>query len=386
MARICDLPKEVVEEIMSWMSPESLRQFKCVNKSWHAFINALFSNPAFVAKHLENMKKKMLSSRFLQFSNLMTIDSPLEQEESENTARYLLTLASDDNNNSDYIPTLTEDMAVLDECNGIICLEVVSGIFLLNPALREIKFLPAPGLEVATCVGFGYNSRADDYKVVIIECGKAKVYTLSTNSWKEINLDIEVNVDSDCCTSVYWNGVYYWCYWGDNGLFTITSFDFGDDVFRNISLPDYLQREILECVVHYHGLIKIDLWNESLVILCLCQNNGTFIDLWVMDFNISVAGAQEVSSSWTKHLTIGPLVGIRCPLVFWGNELYLKAESKEIVSYNLNTQELTHHSVRLESFWWILIVYVKSLVSVLKKAGRNSTVEMIDPASGSTFP
>ncbi|GMN73641.1 hypothetical protein TIFTF001_053724, partial [Ficus carica] len=311
MARICDLPKELVEEIMSRMSPESLKQFKCVSKTWYAFINALISNPAFVAKHLENMKKKSLSSRFLQFSNLTTVDStPLEEQEwSVRNARHLLTLANDDNNNSDCIPCVTEDLNfllhdhnwltdffVVGNCNGIICLSrnlLDDIILLLNPALRQIKIIFDSRFRdyyKVRYMGFGYDSGASDYKVVIVGHTsyaspiKAEVYTLSTDSWKEIQMDVEVRGSPDDCKIVYHNGVSYWFYWDFlDHVFTITCFDFGDEVFRSIPLPDYVQREVRKLEKYP----EFGVWNESLVLLCFHRSDPAFIDMWVMNSNSS---------------------------------------------------------------------------------------------------
>ncbi|EXB81011.1 Putative F-box/kelch-repeat protein [Morus notabilis] len=124
MARFSDMPEEVLEEIMSWLPSESLKRFKCICKSWYFYINALMNNPTFVAKHLCNTKKKLVS------------------------------------------------------CNGVICCyhrdyhNTKDIIFLLNPALRELKIVPdaefGDGYEIQG-VGFGYDSRANDYKVVNIK-------------------------------------------------------------------------------------------------------------------------------------------------------------------------------------------------------------------------
>ena len=38
------MPVDVLEQIFSWLPPESLIRFKCVNKSWYAHINSLMKN------------------------------------------------------------------------------------------------------------------------------------------------------------------------------------------------------------------------------------------------------------------------------------------------------------------------------------------------------
>ena len=125
MGEYCeDLPDEMLENIMLWLPPESLKRFKCVSRSWYALINSLMNSPEFVAKHLDNMECKRLSSQTAYCGNLGAIDYTTGKE------TYLLTLV-DDNPESDHIPCLTEIAKslvdglfpkVVCHCNGIICL------------------------------------------------------------------------------------------------------------------------------------------------------------------------------------------------------------------------------------------------------------------------
>ena len=72
-------------------------------------------------------------------------------------------------------------------CDGIICLTNDDTFISCNPAIKGVRF-PDDRFEG---VGFGYDRRVDDYKVVVCVCiyewpfGLAsKVYKLRTNSWK----------------------------------------------------------------------------------------------------------------------------------------------------------------------------------------------------------
>ena len=121
-------------------------------------------------------------------------------------------------------------------------------IVLLNPALRELKVVPdsccrADSIIETRVIGFGYDSRTNDYKVVIVKClvlledGPyiAEVFTLSTNSWKEIEVNVRIFFPNSDYQVVYCNGFCYWYFW-DWGC-TIVSFDFGDEVFQTIRVP-----------------------------------------------------------------------------------------------------------------------------------------------------
>lgn len=397
MARLCDLSEEVLEEIMLLLTPESLGQFKCVSKSWYVFINGLINDPVFVAKHLRYMENKTFSSPVLHFRNLMTRDYPEGGSESVEDGTYFLTLANDDCDDRDSIPSGIGDLQFLIDrthidkievchCNGIVCLSTIwktDNVVLLNPALKEIKMVPhslrlADDYEVWG-VGFGYDSEANDYKVVVIWSHMhsfdglctAQVYSLSTNSWKEIQLDeriLDFVVDYQV---VYSNGVCYWYYW--NNELTITSFDFGDEVFCNIPVPDNDDGEAKDWD-ELANWTRIGVWNESLVLFYYAGEAPKVIEMWVMDSYSDGDSDDELSDSWTKYLTIGPLVGIARPLAIWGkDQLFMETEGGEIISYDLSTEEFGDRSISLKWYKsYRLVFFVKSLVSLLKREGREA--------------
>ncbi|PON47172.1 F-box associated domain [Trema orientale] len=210
-------------------------------------------------------------------------------------------------------------------CNGIVCLaDYGKTLVLCNPAIMEYKALPEPCHSeydfVTLGVGLGYDSRANDYKVV--KFGGRKFQP----GWSE-HLKAE---------------------------YVIISFDMFDEVFRRISLPDNLQTQ--QC-------IKLAVWNESLALFLYPGERGApiSIEVWVMD---DCFGGVKGSCSWTKKLTIGPLDGIATPWTFWKNdELLIEAIDGGLLSYNLCSHMLRTlggvESIRRWDF-----SYVRSLVSV----------------------
>ncbi|GMN43933.1 hypothetical protein TIFTF001_013136 [Ficus carica] len=392
MARFSDLPEELLEEIMSWLPPESLKQFKCVHKSWYFYITALMNDPEFVAKHLLNAKNKLLSHPLLYFTSLWTISCPQERNDSSE-ASYLLSIASTDSSSvNDCIPCVTEDLKflnsghfyecskVVSHCNGIICFydyysqEEKNIIFLVNPALRELKTVPDAHFDddyEIRGVGFGYDSRANDYKVVTIKSEdelsagpfKAEVYSLGTNSWKEIELNVEIIYFSMYeYQVVYCNGVCYWYFWDID--VSIVAFDFSNELFQSIPYPEKAPR-IVEQDDALEKSSKIAVWNGSIALFIYLELDPLLIDMWVLD---ACSGGVEGSYSWTRHQTIEPLVGINQPVLFWGNEvLFMENKDLEIVPYHLSTKELDDRFMSTERFSNRLVICEKSLVSVLKK-------------------
>lgn len=400
MQRLCvNLPEALLWEIMLWLPPESLRRFKGVCKSWYVLITSLIKNPEFVAKHLANSKnKKSCSPSIVYFRNVLTTTNPESQR-----GTYFLTLACEDDfyddlddgfNDCCSIPCVTQNLTFLTfdllyypaelvgHCNGIICLSVQGSFVLLNPAMRELKVVshasPGDNGSSTVGVGFGYDSRGDEYKAVNIkslgEFGdgpyEAELFTLSTNSWKEIELDVDIIFFpcSDDHQVVYCNGVCYWCFWFFGC--TILSFDVSDEVFEIIPSPKNVREIERECDT-MDEWTKIAVWKDRLVMFYYPELDPMVIDMWIMDAS-SGGGGGGPSYSWSKHLTIGPLENIKCPLVFWdADELIMETKDGAVIFYNLCNQKLDDHTISLQTDHQNRIVsYAKSLVSVLKREER----------------
>lgn len=73
------------------------------------------------------------------------------------------------------------------------------------------------------------------------------------------------------------------------------------------------------------------------LLFCFTREETIVIEVWVTDSN---SGGMKSLYAWTKHLTIGPLVGIFRPIVFWNeDQLIMETARHEIVSYNLSTKK-----------------------------------------------
>lgn len=108
-------------------------------------------------------------------------------------------------------------------CDGIICLVHDDNLILCNPAIKEVRFLPSSGLLGSGygCKGVGFeydDCRVNDYKVIICAISFAwslsfvsKVYSLSTNSCKEIkNTPLRDYYYPIPHRELYFKGVFYW--------------------------------------------------------------------------------------------------------------------------------------------------------------------------------
>lgn len=384
------MPDEVLEEILSWVPPESLMRFKCVSKSWNALINSLMEDSAFVNKHLLHFHINSFSS---PCSSLLLFP----HRDSRSLSKYAfdlvssLSLSIDDVANDRIsglrispvlplgMPTMTAKHIC--HCNGIICVTAHNGdMVLCNPAIKKFRTIPKPvrvgnyGLMLAVVgVGIGYDSRADDYKVVSIVIEKswddglrllrAMLYSTRTDSWRVIGIHLQFDDFPVFDTAVFCKGVIYWTTLNPSCCsFGIVSFDMADDLFRIIQLPDNVSKE--------EENIKIAPWNDSVSLFSYPRGHElAFISInaWVMDECSNGVGG---SCSWIKKLTIGPLEGVGRPWMFWKNdELLMERNDERLISYNLQTQMLRNIAIQgaerdhYRGSRWIF-PYVKSLVSV----------------------
>ncbi|PON55353.1 F-box domain containing protein, partial [Parasponia andersonii] len=370
------LPEDVVEEILLRLPIESLLICKRVCKLWYNLI----THPSFVNKHLrftvQNSKLSLSSSvsLFLKWTRqeLSEDDIFSGYQHGLDLSKQVLSLvtisediAASSNSNSasgDLLPCVIEQFSlppvpeleqvdfpkdlVSSHCNGVICFFDRWGkntVVWCNPALKRLKIFHTPCLLPnfeSVAHGFGYDPRANVYKYVKIfssnyyaGVSRAQLYTLGVDSWREIKID---PVQGKFCypgsKGVYCRGVYYWLNLGV-GYEMILSFDMSEEEFHTIPMP-YQAEDI------HRRISRIALWNESLVLLLSPQvpQVSLSLEMWVMvDGSIGVEG----STYWRKHLTIGPIANIECPLEFWKHdELLFDTSDGQIVSYNLHTQKL----------------------------------------------
>ncbi|PON44108.1 F-box domain containing protein [Trema orientale] len=387
MRRLCELPAEIMMEILLRLPPESLLRFKCVCKSWYA----LLTDPSFANKHLHFSKSRVSASTSL----FLTWCRQRLGDPDRVHFRSLVTISDSDDPEGirDHITTVIEDLDLstiphqgnlqfssASQCNGIICLAPDSLLHgetvLYNPATREFKFLPKTclgprasqvgGFIAVEREGFGYDLKANDYKLVRIvgslysnKC-IAEVYSMASHSWREIQIDMAAAIGlSDynriglCC-----KGIFYWYVSMPN---RILCFDMSSDEFHSIPLPaPHNVKPENVCSRTYKTLA---LWNESIALLI--SGGVMSIEIWVMD---DYHGAVE--ASWTKHLTIST---ISCclyhPIMFLKKDELLMASLADVdttmVSFNVVTHKLKNLCIHgVSPFSCVGSFYTKSLVSV----------------------
>nr|XP_011466186.1 PREDICTED: uncharacterized protein LOC101314201 [Fragaria vesca subsp. vesca]XP_011466187.1 PREDICTED: uncharacterized protein LOC101314201 [Fragaria vesca subsp. vesca] len=435
-------------------------RFKCVSKWWHDLI----TSPRFVAKHLSIAKQNGPSTCIL-FKRLVCKDAETEKPgiifsflnftyESDNDGGGELSTNLSSVEDLTILNRLVESLSIIGHCDGIVCLALfdtnspapakASEVCLWNPAIQEFKFLPEepflhdwskvppssieenpylrPICHFSESMGFGYDARSKDYKVidigfsgskyygdpeyygghVIVYPPKAVVYSLRSDSWREIktlSLERETSYLWPNIFQLYFKGMFYWSGYETQKEFVtvfetqqdenerigqaIISFDTSDEVFHEVLLP-YELLEVNGPVPRLH----LTVWNESVALFG--SNLGSITvewhkakaTMWVMN------DCANTKAAWTKHLTFEyeeffPDRFPRRVLAFWkSNEILGVGENGILVCYNLITKTVRYlpiqsvpHSLPFISGYFFYPFcgtdYVHSVVPIMNHVRRH---------------
>lgn len=350
-----ELLQDTVIEILLRLSVKSLLRLRCVCKSWYALIK----NPGFISKHSKNMNTQLIV---------------LYMDEDDGTDEFyypgdLFCIFPDHTLVDLSLRDLHPEKPVCGEFggpyNGIFCIFGLNGhITLWNLATRDSRMLPKYGVsppqnteEYITSVGFGLDTINNDYKLLLIftfwdekkedtyEFSYCAIYSLSTNSWKDINYfkSNQYRIPhSHGCTCL--DGNCYWLWEMDDNLDheIIMSFDMGNEVFQEIQCPEIARPE--------H--VRLELYNDDFLSLLLLSTIRNCIEIWVMKERI-----------WNKQFSVGPLSGIREPLGLWKNGSYFVfSDSGRLLLCDPNTQET--RDLGLTSFYIGTFNYKESLIPI----------------------
>ncbi|KAL3628789.1 hypothetical protein CASFOL_027835 [Castilleja foliolosa] len=189
-------------------------------------------------------------------------------------------------------------------CNGLVCIRRGKGFVLWNPAMNLFKTvspLKDHGIFESASLGFGYDAKGDDFKVVRIllkNKGRLRmcvnwveVYSVKSDSWTKIDPGFqfsELPIVSDATV----NGNPYWVVKVDENDVLIC-FDMSKLVFKIVSLSTLDYNEA-DPDVEFADL------NGSLGALVFIWRSDRIanVDAWVFDDGVQI---------WTKSHRVGPI-------------------------------------------------------------------------------
>ncbi|XP_074288285.1 putative F-box protein At1g33530 [Silene latifolia] len=244
------IPQDLLyNEILSRLPVKYLLKFKSVSKQWKEVI----SSPDFIKLHLQRQQTCSSPKVLIQTVSKRSIH--------EEDAKVTLLSFSQTNDLEFTLSTLDCKKEVvksefIGSCNGLICAKDSTRysrdqkFYLWNPATKEqcvIQGADKPYYNVFYS-GFGYDSRSDDYKIIIIgtDSGKGplanQLFTLKSNKWKTLKIYEKKKHsslwDPKCqgrVMPIQVGGRLHWLvYWKR----AILVFDLGKECFSALSLPN----------------------------------------------------------------------------------------------------------------------------------------------------
>ncbi|XP_068312409.1 F-box protein CPR1-like [Pyrus communis] len=343
----CDLPEEIVREILLRSSVKSLVKCCAVSKSWRYMIQS----SSFIAAHLRHSQNPNADDNDIgrlhlvwSFNDyLLYWDKPASASASSfsinatNTKKIApLTYQPAYKVGRSKVPP--SSYGLVGTSNGLICFATAIPkfpIIIWNPSVRKFVTLPPPCTHkrVVPTYAFGYDLSTNDYKVLTIfrnardrSSGPAgdtpievKVYSLAGGSWKALSppppASPAVSLQRWHHNTVFVHGAVHWIlrHDQDHNNDVIASFDMATESFSEIELPKSLTRKrLLRGASHFvlseHGnslaVVQIP-WHYS-----RSRVNTCYLSLWVMQ-------QYGVVESWTKSsrvvLSEGP---VSVPLIF----------------------------------------------------------------------
>ncbi|XP_050247294.1 F-box protein At3g07870-like isoform X5 [Quercus robur] len=392
------LPHEILTHVFLRLPIKSIITCTSVSKTW----KSLIQNPSFISTHL------LHSSNNTNLLLFRLCPKPLvkavRQLKRIGDEKEVYALHWDDNTNFHQYTTFddfpfhgqsgTGVFRVVGTCNGLICLAddlntYAYNFILWNPCVKKYVQLPTPNFSFRTtgpytaAVGFGFDSKTNDYKVVRFvtpedddfdegkSTPKVEVYSLATGKWRVVTAQCPKCAVRDTMLvylrlQAFVNGALHLvCYKTTpeiRFLHFVLVFDLEDEVFREIPLPKHSD-------MFYWKWVSIMAFGNSIALLEPGYVLHT-LDIWVLK---NYADA----SSWTKIVSLDaqappqdiprPFHGfyrkkIPCAKAFRkSGEVILETYKKRLVSRNLETQEVKDLGITGSKFSFV-DPYVESLV------------------------
>jgi molecular chaperone HtpG len=278
--------------------------------------------------------------------------------------------------------------------NGIFCLheyDDLGKITLWNPATQEIKLIPpSPVVEsfipdlskdfvnlvcFSNLHGFGYDSVIDDYKVIRFVCffcdineplediqtnvpllGFWEMYSLRSNSWRNLNVDMPSSMYCMDGTQVYMDGVCHWLC-GENcpAELCMVSFYLSNEKFVITPIPlTHTSLEEDDCSTFKVSWINLVVLNGSIALISFNEETTTF--------HISILGELSFEESWTKLFIVGPLSCVDRPIgLGTKGEIFFKRNDSELVWLDLYTQMIEEVGFKEGYYISRIMIYKESI-------------------------
>ncbi|XP_058744681.1 F-box protein CPR1-like [Vicia villosa] len=261
-------------------------------------------------------------------------------------------------------------------------------IALWNPSRDEFNHIPPSPVEStlpeaarAICYitpyihGFGYDLNTCDYKVIrcvffvgrhveewdYVPSGDVfgdtcldpvwEIYSLKSNSWRKLDLDMPRSVMGTEDARLYMDGVCHWlCQYHSPLAPCLVSFDLSSEQFFVTSIPD-------DCFVVGASYVYLAVLNGCITSFRVRENT----------FQISILGELGRKESWITLFVVGPLSCVLRPIgVGTKGEIFFRTKDRRVALFDLCTQMIEKLGYEEEScsFPSRVILYKESILPV----------------------
>ncbi|XP_058722628.1 F-box/kelch-repeat protein At3g06240-like [Vicia villosa] len=363
MAATKHLPDDIVFIILSKLPIKSFKRFECVRKSW----SLLIENTDFMNMFRDNFLSNLhCCSYYDQASLFMLVHGRHDEffysfsgEKLESKVR--LDISNPFVNQEEEVFVGDISIFGFGSINGTFCLSGYGShkIVLWNPSRDEFNRIPpspaesilpeaARGIcDVTPYIhGFGYDHSTCDYKVIrcVFFVGRHEeewdyvpegdvfgdtcldpvweIYSLKSNSWRKLDLDIPQSVMGTEDARLYMDGVCHWlCQYHSPLAPCLVSFDVSSEEFFVTSIPD-------DCFVVGASYVYLAMLNGY--IASFRETRGIF--------HISILGELGRKESWITLFVVGPLSVLSSIGVGTKGEIFFRTKDRRVALYDLRTQ------------------------------------------------
>ncbi|CAL9236396.1 unnamed protein product [Arabidopsis halleri] len=279
----CEIPPDLVTEILIRLPSKSLMRFKCVSKDWSSLISCRYFS------HLFTVRRQQKSRLYMYLV-------------AKDNQRVLLSSTSPDNNS---FVVVDKDLSIprmgysANVVRGLMCFRVRKKAYIYNPRTKQLLTLPAIKSDIITEQDqkkqiqyyIGHDPVSDRYKVVCtIMVSSAYlcnlksehwVFTLEAGgSWKKVVPLGNYHPHAPATAGRSIHGVVHYLAWVDLYNCAVVSFDIMSEEVTTFLLPQKIRDMPLPALMMKADLIEYDgklaIFNHSYL-----KDEGS-VDLWVL--------------------------------------------------------------------------------------------------------
>lgn len=272
----CDIPHDLMREILLRLPAKSLLRFRCVSKLWFSTT----TDPSFI------------NSFATQSSTRPYLELCFTKE--DNWLFFSLVQKSLSHHHMDHITLPKEDRFINDfeSILGLISFQYLNYFVIWNPTIRQHVTIPKPKDSWHTRSYLGYDPIGDTYKLLCMSNtsnSRPQVLTLGAQeSWRLIKnspMHYKTNNGKYINGFIFYEAYLRYEYYGtlvDRGcpLYiyregldrkTIMRFDVRSEEFKPIQMPPHFSHKTRHALVNYEGKVAR-----------ICQESS-FIILWILE-------------------------------------------------------------------------------------------------------